>query len=395
MPNVAIVGFDTYGALCLPSQSQLIVNLQNFAEEAQTVELLAVQEGRRVAEATARLEPRLRSAVSLALPSSLHGPVEVRIHPSRDALAADNEGFLLIHEVERIPIAVISDRPQFLGTVGTWLDACPRLSWTAGAPEPSGSSVAPSVIVTDEPLRHDLGGGGVIRFARAASGAQPQLVHWLLPSPPHPIGAYLAAIEPLTATVAPFVETAPAGEPIFLGIAQGRTIPLVQLKTHGGERVVEIAVDPTTTPRESALLIVFLNSLRWLLRASDSVTTGTPFLLPYVEAGALKLQRPDGPTLTLAHDGGPWRYEETSRAGWYRLTSRQGERILAANFLDPIESDLLKRRSTWKAPSQEVARRQGVSQPSRPVAHLVLLAILWLLAIEWLAYGIRSLRRRR
>jgi hypothetical protein len=135
------------------------------------------------------------------------------------------------------------------------------------------------------------------------------------------------------------------------------------------------------------LLVLFFNSLRWLMGQADLVRTGEPLLVPALEAGPVAVQRPDGTIERVAHAGGTFRYEETTAAGTYRLTGGGQVAQRAVNFLDPVESNLLERVSTWPSTPQGASAARDAARTEHPLAKILALLVLMILVGEWWLYS--------
>jgi len=391
-PNVAIVGLDAYEPLCRapvggagPSATQLTVMVQNFSSHAQRVSVALRANGRVAARATPRLESASRTPISLGLPDGTTGPVEVELSAPKDVLAADNRVWLTLQGTDTLSVAVASDRPAFVDTVGRWLDACPRIAWkpvTAGAPEANTADI----LITDQAALAQSWSSSVIAFAPPQPSARLLLAHWLA-SPAHPIGDYLEPLVAVPAALAPIPSAVPGSEVALWAVVQGQKVPLVSAAAHGGRRAVTIALDPVQTPNASPVILAFLNSLRWLTASRGLITTGESLTVGPFEPGEVRVERPRGGGELVAHSGGLVRYDATDQAGRYRFSQGRLHVERAVNFLDPVESDTLHRASTW---GTDAARPAPASEPGRSPHSLVrwLLGLLViLLLLEWLVYS--------
>ena len=413
-PNVAIVGVDAYEPLCRapvggtgPSATQLTVMAQNFSAHAQRVNVVLRANGRVAARAALRLQAASRTPVSLGLPDGTTGPVEVELRAPKDVLASDNRVWLTLQGTDTRSVAVASDRPAFVDTVGRWLDACPRIAWkpaTAGAPDAS----AADILITDHPAlaqswsfnsAQDHGEQGhpsagrvepwpssVIAFAPPQPAARLLLTHWLA-NPAHPIGDYLEPLLAVPAALAPVPSAVPGSEVALWAIVQGQKVPLVSAAAHGGRRAVTIALDPVQTPNASPVILAFLNSLRWLTASRGLITTGESLTVGPFAPGHVRVERPRGGDDLVAPSGGLVRYDATDQAGRYRFSQGRLHVERAVNFLDPVESDTLHRVSTW---GTDAARPAPAHEPGRSphsLVHWLLGLLVIVLFLEWVMYS--------
>lgn len=386
LANAALVGLDAHGPLCGEPAARIMATVHNFSDVPTHAEVTVTRGGQRLAESRASLEARARSTLTLPLPAGADGWVEVALSSPRDSLPSDNRAHVHIASAVTTPVAVVSDNPAFRRIMGEWLGACQGLAWSEGLP-PQGRP--PAVVVTDREVAADTAVAGLLRFVRADASSPVTLAHWMV-AEDHPIGAFLSAVEPVaaasTAAAAPFS----SGEPVVWGLAQGQRVVLVSAGVVDGRKTVSIMLDPAASPASTPLLVVFLNSLRWLTASADVVQTGDPITLSFLAPGAVTVRRPDGAVEHLMHEGGAFRYDATTRAGAYRLRFGGEEITRAANFLDPIESNLMERASTWQPLPQQAAA--GAPAKVRiPLTLPLLLLVLALLAAEWWLY--RAKRR--
>jgi hypothetical protein len=400
LPNVAIVGFDAYGGLCRTPAARVLVTVENFSEEAAAIQLFASQQGgRRVAEASAALDPRQRTTLSLSMPDALEGPVDLLLSGGGDALPLDNHATIMLRRPSAIPVAVVSEREEFRRLIERWLRACEGVRWSEGI-----TTTDPTLVITDLPaaLRLAQAGGvppaeaaveGIVQFAishapatTAASSARLVPAHWLVASD-HPVGSYLRPVEAVSASLSSAAPAGSAGEPVIWGIMAGQQVPLVVAAEQEGRRSVSIAVDPTMSPASVPLVMVFFNSLRWLMGHAEMVQVGEPLTVSSLPRGRVRVERPDGVMEDLSHEGGAFHYDATLYAGRYRLTHGQTQRSWAVNFVDPLESNLLERRSSWRPLPHEVADAASPRRAPRPLAAPLALLVLALLLAEWWLYN--------
>ena len=379
--NVAIVGVDAEGPLCSREPPRLLVTVQNFSSEPSPVRIVAEQRGHRLTEVSSALEPRARASLALTVPEDTDGWVDVSLEARRDALAADNRAQVLVRRAAALPIAVVSDDADFHRVIGRWLTACEGLVWSDGLPA---APAEPSLVVTDREDAAPPAAVGIVRFLPHQPTAGPVLAHWVAAGD-HPIAAYLSPIGPVAASLGAAVASAASGEPVVWGLLKGQRVPIVLTGEEAGRRTVSCFIDPETSPDATSLLIVFFNSLRWLMGQGAVVATGEPLLVPSLDPGAVKVRRPDGAVELIAHEGGVFRYDATTRAGFYRIT-RGGQAITrAANFVDPIESDLTQRVSTWRSETPASPVSATTTRAPQPLTNTLIVFALAILMLEsWL-----------
>jgi hypothetical protein len=240
-------------------------------------------------------------------------------------------------------------------------------------------------VVTDREGLTDLQAVGVLQMRNPTASQGVAFAHWVVAGD-HAIGSYLPSVEPVVASLPAAMETASSQEPVLWGLVRGRRVPVVLAGEAEGRRMVSFFVDPVSSPTSIPLLVTFFNSLRWLMGQTDMVTTGEPILLTSLEPGMVTVHRPDGTVERISHAGGVFRYDATTHAGPYRFVRGRDEVSRAVNFLDPLESNVLQRSSTWR-PLPPPAPAPAEAQRSRlPLATLLMALIAGLLMAEWWLY---------
>ena len=397
LANAAIVGLESQRPLCGIVSAHLMVTVENFSAAACRIQLTVRQDGRPLADPVSKeLAPRERSSIPLAIPETFEGWLEVVLEAPEDALAVDNRAQILIRSSATLPVAVVSEHPPFRRVIGEWLSACEALAWTPppiGRPEgpifasgePTGGGAAAHVVVTDAETVADQTAVGVLQMLSPTASQGIVLSHWVVAGD-HAIGAYLPSVEPVAASLPDVLQTTPAGEPVLWGLVKGRRVPIVLAGEDAGRRMVSFSIDPVASPSSVPVLVTFFNSLRWLMGQADMVRTGEPIVLASLEPGPVTVHRPDGRVARLSHAGGAFRYDDTTAAGRYRVLHDRREQMRAVNFLDPLESNLLERSSTWRPMVFRPAPSDDTQRSRRPLTNLLMTIILGLLIAEWWLY---------
>ena len=379
LPNVAIVGVDAHGPLCTPADGRVTATIQNFSNETSIVNVTAQQDGRMLAETSSQLQPRARASLSLALSAQTHGWVDITLSTPRDALAVDNHAWAQLNEHARLPIVIQSQRASLVQAISTWLGACPAVTWTTEAP-----SRGSFLVISDR-------GEDMLRSASAAllflppSPASPIRSYWVT-SADHPIGAYLAPVETVSASLNLVGGEQVAGMPIITGLVQGRKVPLVVADERDGRRLVFMFLDPASCRDSTPMVLAFFNSLRWLMGQSDMSRVGEPLTLGGLGPGTIKVVRPDRSSDMVDAEGGLLRYDATMLAGRYRFMQGTVDVTAAVNFFDPLESNTLDRPSTWRVPLASSGATSGSSRAVYPLTSLLIIILCMLLLIEWGLY---------
>ncbi len=336
LPNAAIVGLDSEPLLCGQASGRLVAVIANFSEMPLQLRVRAKQASRVLDEQTVDLEPGKRSAVALAVPPDITGAIRVELDADPDALDWDNAAEADVRSATSVPVALSVQAEPVRKALSGWLNACKGLSWSEAAPE---DPAKPFMWVTDQVSPSPSGIGSVIVIAGPpeASGQAP--VYWLVDND-HPVGRYLAPIEP--AGIAP-AKTGVGEEvrPVIWAMVRGERVPVVAVREEEGRRIVAFNLHPQAAADSSQALVVFLNSLRWIMSGTGHV---------------------------------------------------------ASAFLDPLESNLNEPASTWTVATGNAATGNAATplaseRPKLSFASLPLLPwLLWtavcLLLIEWWRYAL-------
>lgn len=395
--NTAIIGVDTAGALCEASGSRIVVSLQRFAGAPASGVVLVQQEGRELARAGTTFTPGARQSVALDVPADASGWMEIAVESAGDGLAIDDRAWVDMRQGARRPIQVRIGRPALRQTVTEWLAACPALQWSQ-ADTPSGGAGEPpgnAVLLTDDASEAADAGVPALIFSPPNAPAVPS--HWTIAAD-HPLGAYLSPISVVSAPMARD-EGAVAGTPVVSALVGGRAVPVLVADERSGTRRVTLRADPTGLADSVPLLVMFFNSVRWLMDESRPKTTQEGLVVGGWDPGPVTVQRPDGSRTAVPSVAGLVHLEDAA-PGLYRLSQGSKDVTAAVNFLDPLESNTYAPVSTWQAPEDGAAAapsavaaaspRAGAGRvPTHHLASVLMVALLVLLVAEWLLYGAR------
>ncbi len=333
LPNAAIVGLDSEPALC-EKASGLVAVVANFSEEPSRLRVRAMQAGRVLDEQTVDLEPGKRSSIALSLPQDIVGTIRVELDADPDALDWDNAAEADVRSAASMPVALSVQAAPVRKALQGWLNACKGLGWSETPPE---DPAQPFMWVTDQVSPSPRGIGSVLVSPEASEASNQAPVYWLVDND-HPVGRYLAPIEP--AGIAP-AKTGIGEEarPIIWAMVRGERVPVVAVREEEGRRTVVFNLRPRAAADSSQALVAFLNSLRWIMSG-------------------------------------------TGRS--------------AAAFLDPLESNLSEPASTWTVTTGNAARgntatpvageRTEPQFASLPLLPWLLWAAVLLLLVEWGRY---------
>ena len=376
--NVALVGVESRGPLCRASEARVVATVRNFSDELAQVTVTAQQSGHQLTAVHAELLPGAQQSLSLALPESAQGWIQVTLAGAGDSLAIDDSAWVEPRHLRTLPILLQVDDPGIQATVASWLSACEALVVTTN-PESAGAAVR----ITD-------------RSDHIAAAAELQIIppahptpiraRWLIATD-HPIGAYLAPVETVTAPVN-LSAGERAGIPVAWVLMNGRKIPMLVAHDTAVRRVelyVSLAEPATSTP----LILLFFNSVRWLVGESQPPTTGTPVVVNGFADGSVQVKRPDERIEEAVAAHGAVSYEP-DQAGVYEFRQGSTAHVLAANFFNPLESNLLAPVSTWR-PVDPAMMPSHVRQPAQePLAHRLIVLMTGVLLMEWAWYTRRE-----
>lgn len=404
LPNIAIVGVETQASLCAISEPNVTVTVQNFSEDEQRIDVSIHSPGRALATRADTLAPQARVSVPLALSEATADPLEITVEAARDALAMDNHAWVRLQTSTTLPILLASSRPEVVQTLGRWLGACARLQWDTLPLDASlGARLAEAlhrdpatILVTDQPQLLAQWTGPAIIFGTASRSPHLRATSWLVDHT-HPLGEYLQPLETVAVVPSGLPAAGPdgvGGEPVAWSVVDGQRLPLVQAATRQGRRVVGLQFDPLSTSVNVQPAIIFLNSLRWLSGSLGFVTTGESVAVGPLDPGVVRLERPGGTVISLPHAGGTLSYDATDAPGRYRFHAAAGTSERLVNFINPVESNLQHRASTWQSDDRAAAARpagQDRRRSREPVTGYVLALLLTVWTAEWLCY----VRKRR
>lgn len=383
-PNVAIVGLDATGSLCAPAIARLIATVQNFSREPAAVELAASQQGRELARARADLAPHARVSVPLPLPPQTEGELDVTLDGPRDGLDVDNRAWLRIRRAATLPVVVHTQDASFAQTMSRWLGACPAVQWTTTPPSGGGSYL----LLTNQEDELSPAPAAIMMF-RSPRTPTPILAHWLVSSD-HPIGAYLAPLEVVAARLDLSATMSGSGIPVVSALVNGRKLPILVAEERDGRRLVWCFLDPSGSQESTPVVLAFFNSLRWLMGSSHPATVGEPLTLGGFEPGTVTVHRPDGSTQRLETERGMLRYDDTTLAGRYHFSQRSTEVTVGVTFINPLESNLLERVSTWRTTNEPLVTLDTPRRVTQPLASMLMWLLLIMVLMEWWLYSAKA-----
>jgi len=326
---------------------------------------------------------------------------------SEDALAVDNQALAWLAERNQRRLVVVSPVKGLHEELDRVSRSIPGLALAALTPE----AFTPTALnEQDVVLFHQFVPGAVVPanslyvfppldnplFPVIAEATDLNILDW---REGHEILHNLQYVEALPLKKARVLALPSWAQVLISSRTRNGEVPLALTGEKDGHRVVCLSFDlgkgNLTDSDNLTLLLLFLNTLRWLLphdpEAPLLVSSGETFFLPTgVTPDSLRLTTPD--EQEKAVDTGS---VELNRVGEYRLSGSRYRATLYANLFDDAESDIGRREDEMASPAvaTEVRPPQELSQtiPEEFGRWLYYGAAL-LLLLEWL-YALWRYRR--
>lgn len=335
------------------SQAQAYIIVRNYAARPKNGTLTVRLNDKQVLRREFNLSAR--EAMSFSV-KGFEGPGKLTavIEPN-DALTVDNQASAWLTELRDRRLVLVSAVKGLQEELTHVSDAIPGLTLTTFTPQNfSPAEVRPQDIV----LFHQV----------VPSATVPANSLYVFPQPQNPLFPAVAEAEDISILDwreeheilqnLHYVDALPLKKARILALPswaqvlissriKNSEVPLAFTGEKDGHRVVCLAFDLSkgnlTNSDNMTLLLLFLNSLRWLFPPDAStptlVPTGEAFFLPAgTKREGLQLLPPGGETQTIETD-----VIEVDRVGEYRLTSSQYRTTLLANLFDESESDIGRR----------------------------------------------------
>lgn len=376
--NLALAAFHLYqNPFQTYSQAQAYMLVRNYAYHAKNGTLTLQLNGQPVFRREFTLAAR--EAASFSVKGFEHaGKLMARIEPN-DALALDNQALSWLAERSERRLVVVSPVQTLHRELARVSESIPGLTLAAMTPEafsperlnpqdvalfhqfvPSATVPVNSLYVFPPP-NNPL-------FPIVAEAADLSILDW---RQEHDLLRNLRYVEALPLKKARVLALPPWAQVLISSRTKMSEVPLAFTGEKDGHRVVCLAFDLNTGNLTNSdnltLLLLFLNTLRWLLPPDVAtphvVPTGEAFFLPVGTASdSLRLLSPRGEEQVIETDT-----VEIDQIGEYRLAGSQYQTILYANLFDEMESDIARREE--KVPSAKPASLalQGPQDETRTV----------------------------
>ncbi len=289
------------------------------------------------------------------------GKLIARVDPE-DALAVDNQALAWLAERNQRRLVLVSPVKGLHEELDRVSHSIPGLALTALTPE----AFTPTALnEQDIVLFHQFVPGVVVPanslyvfpppdnplFPVVAEAADLNILDW---REGHEILQNLQYVEALPLKRARVLALPSWAQVLISSRTRSGEVPLALTGEKDGHRVVCLAFDlgkgNLTNSDNLTLLLLFLNTLRWLLPhdllAPLLVSSGETFFLPSGAApDSLRLTTPDGLEKTVDTSS-----VEIDRVGEYRLAGSRYTATLYANLFDEAESDIGRREEDATSP---------------------------------------------
>ena len=379
------------------SQAQAYVLVRNYAYRTKSATLTVLLNNTPIFRRDFVLPAREATSFSI---QGFDGPgmLVARLTPE-DALAVDNQALAWLAERHQRRLVLVSPVKGLHEELERVSRSIPGLTLTALTPE----AFTPAVLNEQD----------IVLFHRFVPGlAIPANSLYVFPPPDNPLFPVLAEAADLNILDwregheilhnLHYVEALPLKKAQVLALpswaqvlissrTRGGEVPLALTGEKDGHRVVCLAFDldkgNLTNSDNLTLLLLFLNTLRWLLPPDPSapllVSSGETFFLPVgATPDSLHLTTP-GEQESIVDTGAI----EIDQVGEYRLAGSRYHAVLYANLFDEAESDIGRREDEAASPAPV-----STPHPLQELSHTVpaefgrslYYGAVLLLLLEWL-----------
>ena len=406
--NVAIAAFHLHqNPFQDYSQAQAYVLVRNYAYQEKQGTLTVLLDNEPILRRNFSLPAR--DIVSFSVKGfERHGKLTARIEPD-DALSVDNQAIAWLAERSQRRLVLVSETKGLKAELERVGSSIPGLTLTAIAPSDFSST--------------PLNSQDVVLFHQFVPGPEvPANSLYVFPPPDNPLFPVVTEAEGLNildwregheilqnlryVEALPFKKARVLALPSWAQVLiSSRTrsgeVPLALTGEKDGHRVVCLAFDlgrgNLTNSDNLTLLLLFLNTLRWLLphdpAAPMSISTGETFFLPRDAAqDSPHFTAPRGQATPV--DNGA---VEIEQSGEYHIVGSSYEATLYANLFDEAESDIGRREEETPVSAPEIETsitHEFVRTVPQEFGRFLYYGAALLLLLEWL-YALWRYRRLR
>jgi VWA domain-containing protein/aerotolerance regulator-like protein len=397
--NLALAAFHLYqNPFQTYSQTQAYMLVRNYAHHPKSGTLTLQLNGQPVFRREFTLAAREAASFSVK-GFERAGQLVARIEPG-DALALDNQALAWVAERHERRLVVVSPAKNLHEELTRVSQSIPGLTLTVMTPE----AFAPERLnPQDVALFHQFVPGATVAvnslyvfpppdnplFPVIAEAADLSILDW---RQEHDLLRNLRYVEALPLKKARVLALPPWAQVLISSRTKMSEVPLALTGEKDGHRVVCLAFDLNkgnlTNSDNLTLLLLFLNTLRWLLPPDpvtpQLVSTGEAFFLPPgATPDSLRLLPPQGEERVVETDT-----VEVDHVGEYRLAGSRYRAILYANLFDEMESDIARREEDTPVAKPASESPAAPREVARTVPHEFGRSLYYgaalLLILEWL-----------
>lgn len=388
--NVAITGLDSRKTLS--GSQQVFIGLRNFGKHKRKLNLEIYAGDQLIDVREETLAPGQAKQEILTGVTNLGGRITAKLN-IEDDLSVDNTGSVYLARRRDISVLMVSKGNVFLQSALD-LDPRTRLTRTDAAPADLASRKYDLVVFDGIKPPDALSRGGYLLVgAEAAQGpasagsviSRPTIVD---SARNHPVSA---CVDFSGVRIAEARALAPREWATVL--VEGEGGPLGVAGIDAGRRFVQLSFSllESDFPLRVGFPIFIANCLEWLvprenLSGGDSIRTGQPVHIDVPPGVAeVTVTDPGGRRQVLKVSQSPLLFDDTERAGVYRVRGKGIDREIACNLASPQESDTHPKDAL--SIGEKVFTSSGKAVHTNREFHgIAILAVLAVLMFEWYAY---------
>jgi Ca-activated chloride channel homolog len=330
---------------------EALLSVANYSRQVRTLSFSLKVEDRIVAERELRLGPQLHRTLILPFRNNGTARVTARLRVD-DALESDNAAYAIVPPPNKISVTLVSDGNLFLEKV---LRTDPEIALEVRRPNQyEGGMGSADVVILDSVTPKQVGSGRFI-FVNVVPPDVPVDILGTIEKPTvndwdrmHPVMRHIdfskVSIESAL-RIRPLVPGRPLVEAALGG-------PLVYSVEEAERKAILIGFDlfKADLPLRVAFPLMISNSIRWLHQGAmeqhmGQIAAGQPLVAPVPHGiESVTITTPSGRRLEAPSVRGAINFSQTGEVGVYTLSTAKAEMRIAANLMDPEESNIAPRR---------------------------------------------------
>jgi len=400
--NVGFTALDARRSLEAWDRPQVFAGVRNCGDAAVSARIDLYLDGALFDARVVRVPAGENAAAVFADPKLKEGVVRVVLNHD-DALAADNEAFLILEEPRQVNALVVSPGNQFLELAVEHDPFCaptflPPAAFDDGL---KAGTVTPSdydLVILDRHSPNVLPPGTYLflgalphldEFKAKGEAKQPVIIDW---DRAHPLTRYVNFGSLFLGKALRF--EGPASAHTLVETNEG---PLVQWWATGSHRILVAGFDmfESRWPLRVGFPVFIANAVRYMggvesLGETARVQPGKAIsALAPANTADVRVTYPNGAQATVQPQGGRVTFGDTYACGPYRFDfGSDRSDTYVVNLLDARESDLTPRDEIqWQA--ETVAGTRRALKENREIWPWLALAALSVLMVEWFIYNRR------